>query len=327
MTRPRFGVLLPHFGSAASAERIAATARAADQYGFDSVWVRDHLVYGPHGMEDPDAAFLEAFATLAYVAAVAPRLDLGTAAVIPFRHPLHLAKLVATLTHLTRGQVILGLGAGFRDGEFAAVGQHSTLAERANEIIPETIAILRGLFAGPYAHAGTRVAFETLDLQPRPRGGVPVWYCGTSPLALRLARRHGSGWVPGRITFDTLDRRLAAAGPRADGFAVVAIPLVSIASSRDEALAAIGLPRILAYAQGHRWLDKPAAGRFTRAEDLAGLLLAGTAEEVAEQLLRFPEHGVSDVVFDLRMRPDRYDEMVAALGEGVLPVLRARSGA
>ncbi|HEX6026689.1 MAG TPA: LLM class flavin-dependent oxidoreductase, partial [Solirubrobacter sp.] len=97
----KFGLLLPHFGVYADRDRLLDGARLAEQMGFDSVWVRDHLIFEPHGeMEDPTRSFFDALITLTAVGAVTERIELGTGSLIPFRHPLEVALSVATLTQL-----------------------------------------------------------------------------------------------------------------------------------------------------------------------------------------------------------------------------------
>lgn len=78
----KFGLLLPHFGEHASREQLVGRAKTIEEMGFDSVWVRDHLVFSPHGMESDDPTFFEPLLTLAAVGAVTERIRLGTAVLI-----------------------------------------------------------------------------------------------------------------------------------------------------------------------------------------------------------------------------------------------------
>ena len=75
----KYGVLMPHFGSAASRERLVGGAKLAEDLGFDSVWVRDHIVYRPHEHEDPDPVHVDPFVALAAIAGVTEKVQLGTA--------------------------------------------------------------------------------------------------------------------------------------------------------------------------------------------------------------------------------------------------------
>ena len=95
----KFGLLLPHFGEYADRRRVLDGAQLAEELGFDSVWVRDHLIFEPHGeMESPVRTNFEALATLTAVGAVTAHIELGTGSLIPYRHPLHTALAVATIS-------------------------------------------------------------------------------------------------------------------------------------------------------------------------------------------------------------------------------------
>lgn len=327
----RFGLLLPHFGSAGSAALLRESVRLAEDLGFDSLWARDHLVYQPHGMEDPDPTFYEGFATLAYAAALTTTVRLGTAAAIPSRSPLHLAQLVATITELSGREFTLGLGAGFRDSEFrTTILSDTTLRVRATEVVPELIEVLRAAWSGAFEHSGPHYASPTVDIRPKPGVRPAIWYGGTSPLSLRLAVEHCDGWMPGRITHETLATRMTAVEARLDArreaeFALAVIPLVSIGESRAEAMSHVDLPSLLEYANGHRWLVPPASGTFYEPPDLAGLLLYGTPDDIVEQLLAYPAYGVTDVIFDLRLRPQDFLQNLMAIGTEVIPRIRSTS--
>lgn len=326
----RFGALLPHFGSAATPALIGGVAQAADENGFDSLWVRDHLLYEPHGMEDPDPAFLDAFCVLSYCGALTKRVSFGTAATIPFRHPLALAKIISSLTHLTGRGLILGIGAGFRDHEFAAVGQQSTISTRAKSIVPETLAVLSAVWGGETQHSGENWTFDKLRMLPRPAVWPEFWFCGTSPLSVRLAKAHCTGWVPGRITHATLAQRhgewISSADSDETSLSVTVIPLVSIAESKEAALRRVDLRGLLDYANKHRWLTTKDGKPFETADDLDGLLLYGTPADIMESVARYPKYGVTDVVFDLRLAWDRAQEDIVTLAEHVIPAVNA-SGA
>jgi alkanesulfonate monooxygenase SsuD/methylene tetrahydromethanopterin reductase-like flavin-dependent oxidoreductase (luciferase family) len=296
----RFGVLLPHFGSRVSGAQLLEFARLADTGGFDSLWVRDHLVYDPHGFEaDTGRTFVEAFDTLAFVAAVTHRVELGTAAVIPTRHPLMLAQQVASLSFLAQRRVLLGLGAGHRDAEFAAVGRPSTLTDRVDHDLPASIGLLRAAWDGPLRGEHGEHGDATIELDPKPPTPPGIWYCGTSPKALRIAQEHCTGWAPGRVTVDTMKQRIPE--HRSPDFRVAAIPLVVVGDSARQALSGIDTDKLLDYARGHRWITEPSTG-FRNLDDAEGLVLAGPAESFVSTLTAFSAVGVTDVIFDLRLQ-------------------------
>ena len=97
-TKLKFGLLLPHFCEYGSTELCVEGSKKAEAYGFDSVWVRDHLVFEPHGMEGEDNTHIEGLLILAAVATVCKKLILGTGTMISHRHPIHLAQSMAGLS-------------------------------------------------------------------------------------------------------------------------------------------------------------------------------------------------------------------------------------
>ena len=122
---PRFGLVLPHFGADPRVSEMLAVARMAEKAGFDSLWVRDRLAAGaPHGLllEAGGTTFFEPLLTLAAVAAVTERITLGTAVLLPNRHPLRLVQEVGTLWRLAERRLAIGLGLGVGSQNFQSLG-------------------------------------------------------------------------------------------------------------------------------------------------------------------------------------------------------------
>src|SRR5215813_1642576 len=103
----KFGLVLPHFGQHASTKKCLEGSIQAEAYGFDSVWVRDHLVFTPYAMEGTDNTHIEGLLILSAVAAVTRKLTLGTAMTICHRNPIHLAQCFAALSRIADGRVIM----------------------------------------------------------------------------------------------------------------------------------------------------------------------------------------------------------------------------
>src|SRR5258706_11620978 len=122
-TKLKFGLLLPQFCEHSSASSCLEGARRAEAYGFDSVWVRDHIVFHPHASEGSDNSHVEAFVLLAAVAAVTEKLSLGTAMAICHRQPIHLAQTAAGLSPISNWPQILGGGLASFPQEVAVVGR------------------------------------------------------------------------------------------------------------------------------------------------------------------------------------------------------------
>ncbi|MBI3065773.1 MAG: LLM class flavin-dependent oxidoreductase [Deltaproteobacteria bacterium] len=126
----KFGVLLPHFGKEASPSRLIDGSRMCEELGFESVWVRDHLLWHPHGMEKAGLKFVEPLITLAAIAAVTKKTILGTAVLIPVRWPLKLSQDLASLSYMAGGRVIAGIGLGSTPAELTAAGRSDSVLLR-----------------------------------------------------------------------------------------------------------------------------------------------------------------------------------------------------
>lgn len=309
----RFGLLVPHFGVEADQDLLVEGARLADRLGFDSLWVRDHLVFHPHGMEGTDRTFIEPFITLTYLAAVTERIGLGTATIIPFRHALNMAYSVASLSWITRRHVDLGIGAGNFQHEFDVIRQGDV--DRP-ALMKEQVQIARRLWAGETVEQHSAVYdFDDVDLKPQPLFPVPVWWGGATPASARLAVEFCDGWLPGRITFPTYEARVdkireMVAGQGRSPVLVGAVPVTSIDDSFASATGRMNVPGLIKNANAQRFWLKPPSGEFTTIEELDGSILAGSPDDIVRGVQRYQEIGCDLLIFDLRMRfPDWLDQI------------------
>src|SRR5438067_550930 len=119
----RMGIHLPQIGRKAGAEAIRRAAIQAEELGFADVWSSEHIIIPRSAPHPPSAIFYDPVLTLTWAAAFTKRVGLGTSVlVLPMRHPLPLAKELATLQNLSEGRLILGAGVGWMEAEFAALG-------------------------------------------------------------------------------------------------------------------------------------------------------------------------------------------------------------
>jgi alkanesulfonate monooxygenase SsuD/methylene tetrahydromethanopterin reductase-like flavin-dependent oxidoreductase (luciferase family) len=323
----RFGLLLPHFGEHASAEKIINGSKLAESLGFDSVFVRDHLLFEPHGeFENPNLNFYDALTTLTAVGAVTERLQLGTGALIPFRHPLHTALIATTMTQFFGPRLILGMGAGNFDHEFEAVGLGGVPRP---ELVQTNMEIMRQVWTQKgVSWKDAPFAFEDATIEPLPVGGPPpLWYCGATPKSARIAAASADGWLPGRIALETLRARVqtltdTAAEHDRPRPAVGIIPTTSIADTREEAISRVNVPGLLTWANNSRFWVKPESGSFQTVDDLQGVLIHGTADDIIEQCSTLRDVGVDHLVFDFRLNFPIWEEQMQRIGEDVLPALR-----
>ena len=326
-TKLRFGLLLPHFCEHASVEKCLEGAKRAEAYGFDSVWVRDHLVFEPHGIEGSDNTHIEGLLLLAAIAATTKNISLGTSMAICHRHPIHLAQLFAGLSAISDGRVIMGMGLGGFPHEFAASGYPTGLEERA-ELVRSNVQICRRLWAGErVSYKNDYFNFTNVALKPTPVKPIPIWYGGGTPEACRRAVEYCDGWMPARTTLATFKRLMVyihelcqKAGKPMINAAVM--PFTSVSKNREPALSEINIGSLIAEANRFPTWVKPPSGRFSKLDDIRGLILAGTPADIARESRAYEEAGADQIVYDLRFRYADWLEQIGLLGEEVLPALR-----
>src|SRR5499426_777425 len=201
-----FGCHLPVYGPAATREVLLGFARRMEALGYDSLWASDHVVipytiasrypYNPTGDFPlaPATSFLEPLVALGLVAGVTERIRLGTTVlVLPHRHPILAAKMLATLDHLAPGRVVLGAGVGWMKEEVELFGVPHA---RRGAWSDEAIRVMKACWRDErVAHRGEFFGFEPLGVAPKPvRGTIPIWIGGHTPRALRRVAELGDGW-------------------------------------------------------------------------------------------------------------------------------------
>jgi probable F420-dependent oxidoreductase len=217
----KVGCHLPMFGPVGTREAVLAFARRTEALGYDSLWASDHVVipyriasrypYSPAGRFplDADVAFLEPLTTLALVAGVTERVQLGTSIlVLPHRNPVLTAKMAATLDHLSGGRVVLGVGVGWMREEIELLGG---TYDRRGAWSDEAITVMRACWRDVRsAHRGEFFSFDDVGVFPKPvRGDIPILIGGHTPRALRRVVEHGDGWHAAFITPEALKADIA----------------------------------------------------------------------------------------------------------------------
>ncbi len=208
----RLGVALRSMGPQSTRETFLACARAAEDAGFDDVWVQDHLAIPPDDAEGSGGRYLDPLGALAFLAGATSRIGLGSGVInLPYRAPLPTAKAIATLQELSAGRLLLGVGVGWMAPEFRALGVPR--AERGARC-DEALAFIAECFANDIVSAnGQKFLFL-----PRPQR-PPIYVGGAAPHALERATKWGDGWMPMardaaalRAPIAELRERFAAAG-------------------------------------------------------------------------------------------------------------------
>jgi probable F420-dependent oxidoreductase len=215
----RLGIHLPHIGQKAGPAAIRDAATQAETLGFADVWVSEHIIVPKDRMYPPSAIFWDPVLTLTWAAAHTRRVGLGTSVlVLPMRHPVPLAKELATLQNLSGGRLILGAGVGWLEDEFAALGV--PFRERGQRM-DEGIAMMRAVWTDdPVSFAAKTIpaVIDDMRILPKPEKPIPIWIGGTSEPALKRALRL-DGWHGSRATPEQaapIVARLRGERPNAD---------------------------------------------------------------------------------------------------------------
>jgi alkanesulfonate monooxygenase SsuD/methylene tetrahydromethanopterin reductase-like flavin-dependent oxidoreductase (luciferase family) len=202
------GVILPNYGEALDAERLAGVAVAAEQEGFDSGWVTDHVIV-PAEQAGTYGTIAEALVSLGFLSARTNRLELGVSAlVVPQRQPLVALKQLTTLDFLSGGRIVAAVTAGWLEGEFSTL---QAPYERRGQLLDEWLGVASSVFEqmpGRVRHEGM-LALDGWMAPPLVRpGGPELWVAGVSRATLRRAEVTGV-WHPVALTPEKL-RPMAA---------------------------------------------------------------------------------------------------------------------
>jgi len=303
----KFGVITGMPAPAA----VRATVELLERHGFDSLWVGDHVAF-PQPILDP-------LLQLAQAAACARTLHFGTGVfLLPLRHPVLVAKQVATLDLLCAGRLTFGGGVGGEfPREYEACGV--PLRERGARL-SEAIPLLRRLWSGePVAHEGRFHRFAEVRLLPRPAqpGGPPIVCGGRNPAALARIARMGDGWISYVVTpemygdgLDAIAREAQVAGRHFARFASAHLVFARIDDGYERALDVATEQLSRRYAMDFR----KAAARYAA---------LGRPADVAERLAAFAKSGVRHFVLDPIGPPAERDAQIERFAREVRPLLGA----
>ncbi|MGH8008227.1 MAG: TIGR03619 family F420-dependent LLM class oxidoreductase, partial [Candidatus Binatia bacterium] len=187
----KLSINLRNWGPYSTRDLMLEFAQAVDESGLDTVWINERLALPPNATPDmptysTTGRTLDPLATLAFLAAVTQRIGLGTAVLnLPFRPALPTAKWVASLQDLSGGRVRLGVGTGWMEEEFRALGLDP---KQRGALTDETLAVLHRCFQSDVVE----VNGQPIRFQPRPVR-PPIYVGGQPPHALRRAVRFGDG--------------------------------------------------------------------------------------------------------------------------------------
>ena len=293
------GLILPlaenESGKAPSWIDLKAAAVQAENLGFDSVWVYDHLLHRFDG--HPAVGFWEAWTMLTALAASTTRVQIGTTVLCAgFRNPALLAKMADTLDEVAGGRLILGLGAGWHEEEFDAFGMpfdhRVSRLEEALQIIRPLLRKRKVDFQGTYHQA---IDCEILPSGPRDEG-VPLLLAAFAPRMMRLTARYADQWTTDWLGPETKVKEDLAK-----------LHVACEEEGRDPATLTVTGGATVAY---------PDLGELPAWMKTPDSFLTGDAQELASQLVAYRELGVDHILTNLYpFTPeaiDRYGEAVRA---------------
>jgi alkanesulfonate monooxygenase SsuD/methylene tetrahydromethanopterin reductase-like flavin-dependent oxidoreductase (luciferase family) len=293
VARPHLGLILPNYGEGLDAERLASSAVAAEQAGFDSGWVTDHVIVPPEHAPIY-GTIAEALVSLGFLAGRTKRLQLGVSAlVVPLRNPFVVLKQLTTLDLLSGGRIVTAVAAGWMEGEFALLGaDFPTRGRRLDEWVRASQTAFEQM-PGPIELPAGEGWLAPALVRP---GGPEVWIAGVSRATIRRAALTGV-WHPVALQPDEL-RTMAAEfrDRRADGRVIL---------------------RIGVYLQ-----DEPDSGEDERGRHA----VAGPPEWVAERLAEYVDAGCDGFVVNLDYEAPDLEDRVRRFAEEVVPLLPATPG-
>jgi probable F420-dependent oxidoreductase len=303
-----YGVFLPVSGAASTRAGLTHAAQTAERLGYTTVWAADRIIipwkietdyaYSWSGsfIVPPEKPFLESMTALAFLAGATENIKLGVSVLVTtYRDPVHWAKVAATIDWLSEGRFILGVGIGWMEEEFAALGRADLFPRRA-EVADEQLRVARNLFGEEHcSFQGEHYSYEDIAFYPKAYDSpIPIWCGGESAGAQRRAGAHGDAWFPyfARVTPEELTRRYARVRESASS------------AGRDPDRVRL-----------HCCLSVEVTGAPVEQEPDR---LRGTPEQVADALERFAAVGVEHVA--LQFLVGRYPERVAQM-ERLAPAL------
>jgi len=297
----KFGVWIPNCRDLATPEIVRNTAVRAEQLGYDSVFVSDHVIVPNVYVERFGAAIYDPLITLGVLAGATTRVLLGTTVlIVPYRNPVLTAKMVSSLDALSGGRVVLGIGAGWVPEESAALGV--PFAERG-AMTDEYLAAMRELWTNPSpSFNGKYTQFSELHFEPKPiqKPHPPIWVGGHSPAALRRTAAIGTAWHPIGQSVETVRAGRAQ--------------IEQLCKARGRATPPAATMRIDTHiSQGGRPVPSPIHGTS---------MLQGKPEALVEQIREYAAAGIEHFVLEFLVADGaELDEQMELFVEYVWPQL------
>jgi probable F420-dependent oxidoreductase len=307
------GVFLPISGRATGPETLMEAAQSAEAAGFDAIWSADRVVT-PWRIETPypysenhefivppDRPFLDSLTCLAFLAGCTSTITLGISVlVLPYRHPLYWARVAASIERLSKGRLTMGIGVGWMEEEFAALGV--SFRDRG-KMTDEQLQIIHQLWTEEHATwSGQFYSYDDLAFYPKPlqKPRIPIWVGGEGAAAHHRTAKYGDAWFPYFVEVTPAELRA--------GYDAVRVSAAEL--GRDPERIQLACCRPIEVTPG----PVPQDARFLR----------GSPDQLVEALLAYQSIGVSHMALQFMTPrwPDRV-EQIASFAKSVLPHLQA----
>jgi alkanesulfonate monooxygenase SsuD/methylene tetrahydromethanopterin reductase-like flavin-dependent oxidoreductase (luciferase family) len=286
------GLILPNYGEKLAAERLAGVAVAAEEAGFDSGWVTDHLIV-PEEHAGIYGVIAEALVSLGFLAGRTRRLELGVSAlIIPQRNSLVALKQLTSLDLLSGGRIVTAVAAGWMEGEFETLGASF---EQRGKLLDDWLQLATSVFEQMPGHVHYEGPLLSVNGWMAPAlvrpGGPELWVAGVSRATLRRAAITGV-WHPVALPVDDLRTMVAELRERrADSRVILRISVFQV--------------------------DEPETGEDERGRHA----IAGPSDWIAERLSEYVDVGCDGFVLNLDYESPDLEERVRRFAEEVAPLL------
>ena len=308
----QFGVFLPISGRATGPDTLMEAARSAEAQGFDAVWSADRVVtpwqiQTPYPYSEnhefivpPDRPFLDSLTCLAFLAGCTEKITLGISVlVLPYRHPLYWTRVAVSIERLSKGRLIMGVGVGWMEEEFAAQG---VAFKDRGRMTDEQLQIVSRLWTEEHiSFQGKHYQFEDIAFYPKPiqQPRIPIWVGGEGISAQRRAGRYGDAWFPYFVTITPAELRA--------GYA--AVQQIATEAGRDPAQVRLTCCRPIEVTRSPVPQDES--------------VLRGTPEQLVEALKVYQQVGVDHLALQFMVPrwPERV-EQIERFAREVMPHLR-----
>ena len=282
----RYGFCIPHHRTMASPDLILEAARRGEALGYDAIWLSDHVVPRDTPDQQQRRIFYEPLALAGFVAAITSRVRIGfTVLVVPYRHPVVTAKQLATIDVMSGGRLDVGVGVGWMEEEFEALGASF---RRRGRLTDEYLLAMRELWTSDQpSFQGETIQFGGINAWPKPaQQPLPLLIGGYGSAAIRRTVALGDGWHPSNLPLDDL-------APKIQQFR----------AECQQAGRPASLPVVYRSDVGLREAAEASRKQFT-----------GSPEQVLDDIQAYAAAGVDELIFDFAVPPvETADDWLAAL--------------